>query len=110
MRKKFIYRRYGRRCADAYWMAAGVTDCPGASYPSMNIAAYQWAMDPDSNAVTMDMPDVISCSWQDPTVTDECTTSIYRSTLLLLKPPVLQLYSLPEIPDRAHRQLPSLKY
>lgn len=66
---------------DAYWMAAGVTDCPGASYPSMNIAAYQWAMDPDSNAVTMDMPDVINCSWRDPSATDECTTSIYRSTL-----------------------------
>ncbi|HMS66303.1 MAG TPA: S8 family serine peptidase, partial [Ignavibacteria bacterium] len=49
---------------DAYWMSAGITDCPGASYPSMNIAAYQWAMDPDSNSATMDMPDVISCSWQ----------------------------------------------
>ena len=53
---------------DAYWMSAGITDCPGASYPSMNIAAYQWAMDPDSNSVTMDMPDAISCSWQDPNV------------------------------------------
>ncbi len=66
---------------DAFWMAAGITDCPGASYPSMNIAAYQWAMDPDTNASTMDMPDVISCSWQDPTATDECTSSIYRTTL-----------------------------
>lgn len=66
---------------DAYWMAAGVTDCPSASYPSMNIAAYQWAMDPDTNAATMNMPDVINCSWRDPTVTDECTTSIYRTTL-----------------------------
>ena len=66
---------------DAYWMAAGVTDCPGASYPSMNIAAYQWAMDPDSNATTMDMPDVINCSWRDPSATDECTSSIYRTVL-----------------------------
>ncbi|MBK8552100.1 MAG: S8 family serine peptidase [Ignavibacteria bacterium] len=66
---------------DAYWIAAGVTDCPGASYPSMNIAAYQWAMDPDTNALTMDMPDVISCSWQDPTATDQCTGSIYRTVL-----------------------------
>ncbi|MDQ3020781.1 MAG: S8 family serine peptidase [Bacteroidota bacterium] len=70
---------------DARWMAAGVTDCPSASYPSMNIAAFQWAMDPDSNAATMNMPDVISCSWRDPTVTDECTTSIYRSTLTALE-------------------------
>ncbi len=37
---------------DARWMSAGITDCPGASYPSMNIAAYQWAMDPDSNSAT----------------------------------------------------------
>lgn len=66
---------------DAYWMAAGVTDCPGASYPSMNIAAYQWAMDPDTNASTMDMPDVINCSWRDPSATDECTSSIYRTVL-----------------------------
>ena len=67
---------------DAYWMSAGITDCPGASYPSMNIAAYQWAMDPDSNSATMDMPDVISCSWQDPNVsgTGQCT-SIYVATL-----------------------------
>jgi hypothetical protein len=66
---------------DAFWMAAGVTDCPGASYPSMNIAAYQWAMDPDTNAATMDMPDVINCSWRDPTATDECSSSIYRTVL-----------------------------
>jgi len=67
---------------DAYWMAAGVTDCPGASYPSMNIAAYQWAMDPDTNSSTMNMPDAISCSWQDPTVpgVGQCT-SIYVPTL-----------------------------
>lgn len=66
---------------DAYWMAAGITDCPGASYPSMNIAAYQWAMDPDTNASTMNMPDVINCSWRDPTAVDECFFSIYRTTL-----------------------------
>lgn len=66
---------------DAFWMAAGITDCPGASYPSMNVAAFQWAMDPDTNAATMNMPDVISCSWQDPTATDQCTSSIYRTLL-----------------------------
>ncbi|MEO8446217.1 MAG: S8/S53 family peptidase, partial [bacterium] len=67
---------------DAYWMSAGITDCPGASYPSMNILAYQWAMDADTNAATTFMPDVISCSWQDPNVggTGQCT-SIYVPTL-----------------------------
>jgi subtilisin family serine protease len=66
---------------DAHWIAAGVTDCPGASYPSMNIAAYQWAMNPDSNiATTSDMPDVINCSWRDPNATGECT-GIYVQTL-----------------------------
>lgn len=66
---------------DAFWMAAGITDCPGASYPSMNVAAFQWAMDPDTNASTNNMPDVINCSWRDPSATDECSTSIYRSLM-----------------------------
>lgn len=65
---------------NANWIAAGITDCPGASYPSMNILAYEWAMDPDSNINTMDMPDVINCSWRDPFVSNECT-SIYVTTL-----------------------------
>ena len=66
---------------DARWMAAGITDCPGSSNPSMNIAAYQWAMDPDTNSLTLDMPDVISCSWRDPSASNECTSSIYRTVL-----------------------------
>ncbi|MCB0723376.1 MAG: S8 family peptidase [Ignavibacteriae bacterium] len=68
---------------DARWMAAGITDCPGASYPSMNILAYQWAMDPDSNVNTMDMPDAISCSWQDPSQSGstQCSSTIYINTL-----------------------------
>ncbi len=71
---------------DAYWMSAGVTDCPGASYPSMNLAAYQWAMDSDTNAATTFMPDAISCSWQDPTVsgTAQCA-SVYVSALNALE-------------------------
>jgi hypothetical protein len=67
---------------DARWMAAGITDCPGASYPSMNVAAFQWAMNPDSNVSTNDMPDVISCSWQDPSQagSTQCT-GIYIALL-----------------------------
>ncbi len=39
-------------------------------------------MNPDSNASTNDdMPTVISCSWQDPNASDQCTTSIYRTLL-----------------------------
>ncbi|HEX2787999.1 MAG TPA: S8 family serine peptidase [Ignavibacteria bacterium] len=74
---------------DARWMSAGVTDCPGASYPTMNIAAYQWAMNPDSNAGTNnDMPDAISCSWQDPSQAGsvQCNTSgIYALTLTAIE-------------------------
>ncbi|HRE40974.1 MAG TPA: S8 family serine peptidase [Ignavibacteria bacterium] len=67
---------------DARWMAAGVTDCPGASYPSMNIASFQWAMNPDSNIATMDYPDAISCSWQDPNAGNQCdVNNIYNLTL-----------------------------
>lgn len=70
---------------DARWMAAGITDCPGASYPTMNISAFQWAMNPDSNSGTSnDMPDAISCSWQDPSQagSTQCSpTGIYALTL-----------------------------
>lgn len=70
---------------DARWMAAGITDCPGSSNPTMNIAAFQWAMNPDSNAGTStDMPDAISCSWQDPSQAGsvQCSpTGIYALTL-----------------------------
>ncbi|MBS1492212.1 MAG: S8 family peptidase [Bacteroidetes bacterium] len=67
---------------DSRWMAAAVTDCPGAVYPTNNITAFQWAMNPDSNIATMDYPDAISCSWQDPNAGDQCATSIYRTLLV----------------------------
>ncbi len=67
---------------DARWMAAAVTDCPGAVYPTNNITAFQWAANPDSNIATMDYPDAISCSWQDPNAGDQCATSIYRTLLV----------------------------
>jgi len=67
---------------DSRWMAAAVTDCPGAVYPTNNITAFQWAMNPDSNISTMDYPDAISCSWQDPNAGDQCATSIYRTLLV----------------------------
>jgi hypothetical protein len=67
---------------DARWMSAAVTDCPSASYPTDNVTAFQWAMNPDSNIATLDYPDVISCSWQDPNAGDQCATSIYRTLLV----------------------------
>lgn len=70
---------------DAQWIAAGITDCPGSSNPSMNIAAFQWAMNPDSNInTTHDMPDAISCSWQDPNSNPQCS-SIYVQTMTALE-------------------------
>ncbi len=70
---------------DAQWISAGITDCPGANYPSMNIAAFQWAMNPDSNiSTTNDVPDVISCSWQDPNSNPQCS-SIYVQTMNALE-------------------------
>jgi len=54
--------------------------CGGGSSTDRHIAAFQWAMDPDSNAATSDdMPDVINNSWQDPSTTNECS-GIYKST------------------------------
>jgi subtilisin family serine protease len=63
---------------DAEWIAAK-TIC-SSPHTSNSIAAFQWAMNPDGNPVTTDdMPDVISNSWYDPDVTDECS-GIYKTT------------------------------
>lgn len=64
---------------DAEWIAAK-TIC-SSPHTSNSVAAFQWAMNPDGNPLTInDMPDAISCSWYDPNVTDECT-GIYVTTL-----------------------------
>lgn len=64
---------------NAEWIAAK-TIC-SSPHTSNSIAAFQWAMNPDGNpATTNDMPDVISNSWYDPDVTNECS-GIYKTTL-----------------------------
>ncbi|HSW56293.1 MAG TPA: S8 family serine peptidase [Ignavibacteriaceae bacterium] len=64
---------------DAQWIASN-TLCGGGSHTSRSIAAFQWALDPDGNPSTInDMPDVISNSWYDPDVTNECS-GIYKTT------------------------------
>ncbi|WP_337871971.1 S8 family serine peptidase [Ignavibacterium sp.] len=64
---------------DAEWIAAK-TIC-SSPHTSNSIAAFQWAMNPDGNPLTIDdMPDAISNSWFDPDVTNECT-GIYKTTL-----------------------------
>ncbi len=64
---------------NAEWIAAkGICTSPATSNC---VAAFQWAMSPDGNPATIsDMPDVISNSWYDPDVTDECS-GIYKATL-----------------------------
>lgn len=64
---------------DAEWIAAK-TICT-SPHTSNSVAAFQWAIDPDGNPLTIsDMPDVISNSWYDPDVTNECS-GIYKTTL-----------------------------
>jgi subtilisin family serine protease len=63
---------------DAEWIAAK-TIC-SSPHTSNSIAAFQWAMNPDNNATTInDMPDAISNSWYDPDISDECT-GLYKQT------------------------------
>ena len=63
---------------DAEWIAAK-TICTGST--SNNVAAFQWAIDPDGNPLTItDMPDAINNSWYDPDVSNECS-GIYKTTL-----------------------------
>jgi subtilisin family serine protease len=64
---------------NAEWIAAK-TIC-SSPHTSNSIAAFQWAIDPDGNPLTIDdMPDAISNSWYDPDVTNECS-GIYKTTL-----------------------------
>ena len=63
----------------AEWIAAQ-TIC-SSPHTSNSIAAFQWAMNPDGDPLTIsDMPDVISNSWYDPDITNECS-GIYKTTL-----------------------------
>ena len=63
----------------AEWIAAQ-TIC-SSPHTSNSVAAFQWAMNPDGDPLTItDMPDVISNSWYDPDVTNECS-GIYKTTL-----------------------------
>ncbi len=64
---------------DAEWIAAK-TIC-SSPHTSNSVAAFQWAIDPDGDPLTItDMPDVISNSWFDPDVSNECS-GIYKTTL-----------------------------
>ncbi len=59
---------------DAQWIAAK-TICGGNS-TNNHMAAYQWAMNPDSNVNTVnDIPDAINNSWHDPSqpIGGDCT-------------------------------------
>ncbi|MCB0640492.1 MAG: S8 family serine peptidase, partial [Phaeodactylibacter sp.] len=52
---------------------------------SDNIAAFQWALDPDNDENTVDdMPDVLNNSWRDSSLDDDCT-SVYVNVLNALE-------------------------
>ena len=52
----------------AKWIAAATIDVGAFPSTSYSIAAFQWALDPGPGA-TRGPADVISCSWQDPSLT-----------------------------------------
>ncbi|MDX2249956.1 MAG: S8 family serine peptidase [Bacteroidia bacterium] len=55
-------------------------------YSSDNIAAFQWALDPDGNpATTADMPDVINNSWRTIDIGDACNHPAYTQSLNALE-------------------------
>ncbi|MDX1908801.1 MAG: S8 family serine peptidase [Bacteroidia bacterium] len=66
----------------AQWMAAPAI-CDALS--SDNLAAFQWALDPDGDPATDDMPDVINNSWRTGDIPDECTDLLYGPALTALE-------------------------
>jgi subtilisin family serine protease len=68
---------------NAQWVASPAIACETGNED--NIAALQWALDPDGDPGTVeDMPDVINNSWYDPFIEDECN-SVYVSILQALE-------------------------
>ena len=58
---------------NAQWVGSNVL-CGGGT--TSNIAAFQWAIDPDGDpTTTSDMPDAINNSWFDPGVNGECNSA-----------------------------------
>jgi subtilisin family serine protease len=68
---------------NAKWIAAR-RSCSG-NYTNFGIAAFQWAMDPDSNSSTLDQPDVINCSWNSSDPSGNECNGTFRTTLLTLE-------------------------
>jgi subtilisin family serine protease len=67
----------------AHWISARRL-CSG-NYTNFGIAAFQWGLDPDSNASTRDEASVISCSWNSSDSTgNECNGS-FKATLITLE-------------------------
>lgn len=56
----------------AKWIAAKVFDRFGSAWASDIHQGFQWLLDPDGNPLTDDAPDVVNCSWGDPTLLDVC--------------------------------------
>ncbi|MDD5364933.1 MAG: Ig-like domain-containing protein [Gallionellaceae bacterium] len=48
---------------DARWIAAKIFDDSGHATLSNIHLAFQWLLDPDGNAATLDAPDVVNASW-----------------------------------------------
>lgn len=68
---------------NARWMAAGILCGVGTED---NIAAFEWALDPDQNPDTVDdIPDVINNSWYDPSLEGLDCYSIYVPVLEALE-------------------------
>lgn len=63
---------------NAQWIASPPF-CGGGPVLSRVLAAFEWAMDPDGDSTTADMPDVICNAWYDPLTINECS-GIYSTT------------------------------
>lgn len=66
---------------NAKWVGASTIGCGNGFGNQDNIAAFQWAADPDGNPATFEeIPDAINNSWYDPSIDNDCT-SVYVDVL-----------------------------
>ncbi|KPK39561.1 MAG: hypothetical protein AMJ69_05360, partial [Gammaproteobacteria bacterium SG8_47] len=78
---------------DAQWIAAKVFDNSNQATLSGLHAGFQWVLDPDSDPMTNDAPDIVNNSWALSTTVNECDQEFAADIALLREAEIAVTYS-----------------
>jgi bacillopeptidase F len=77
----------------AQWIAVKIFNDAGVATLSGIHQGFQWLLDPDADAATNDMPDVVNNSWGFPSLTGECYTEFAADIAVLKAAGIAVLFS-----------------